>query len=86
MTVDLHLERTARLVCTQREFEAWQLWNRGAGYRRVMHLLDVSFTTARDRIQRANAKLANPELVAAAIAGAFLRHHSPEPQRTRGAA
>lgn len=51
-------ERTARQVCTEREFEAYFLWSRGAGYRRIAQLLGISFSTARDRVHRARPKVA----------------------------
>jgi DNA-directed RNA polymerase specialized sigma24 family protein len=52
------LERIAHTVCTQKELEAWILWHRGAGYRRISSLLGISFTTTRDRIDRARRKIA----------------------------
>lgn len=51
------IEQIAADVCTTKELEAFLLWNRGAGYRRIMDILDISFTTTRDRIDRARRKI-----------------------------
>lgn len=60
----LETEELARQICTLREAEAFILWNRGAGYRRVANLLGISMTTARDRIARARRKLDNHQAAA----------------------
>lgn len=47
------IEARALELLTDRQFQAWILWHRGAGYRRVAKLLGISTSTARDRIDRA---------------------------------
>lgn len=47
----------AERVCTAKELEALILWNRGAGYGRIADMLDISPSTARDRVKRARRKL-----------------------------
>lgn len=56
---DRKLERLSEQICTPKEHEAFVLWNRGAGYRRVADQLGISFSTARDRVHRALRKLAD---------------------------
>lgn len=47
------LEQHAHRTLTDKQFAAFILWNRGAGIRRIADLLDVSVSTARDRLDRA---------------------------------
>ncbi len=51
------LLQIAQRVCTTKELEAFTLWNRGAGYRRVADQLGISTSTVRDRIDRATRKI-----------------------------
>ena len=51
------VEQIAAEVCTAKELEAFILWNRGAGYRRIADLLGISFSTARDRVDRSRRKV-----------------------------
>lgn len=60
---DRQLLQLAERICTPKEYEAFTLWQRGAGYRRVADQLGISVSTARDRIDRANRKLlAHPDV------------------------
>lgn len=54
---DRELRDLAKSICTPKEYEAFVLWQRGAGYRRLADQLGISFSTARDRIDRALRKL-----------------------------
>ena len=44
-------------VITMAEYQALRLHLEGYGYRRIAVVLDISITTARDRIKRGNRKL-----------------------------
>lgn len=60
-------ENLAAELCTPKELEAFVLWNRGAGYRRIADLIGISVSTARDRVDRARRKLmADPRFKEAA--------------------
>lgn len=48
----------AERVLTVKQLEAVKLWDAGAGYRRVGLMLRISTSSARDRVQRAVARLA----------------------------
>lgn len=54
---DKELLRLAERICTPKEYEAFALWHRGAGYRRIADQLGISFSTTRDRVSRALRKL-----------------------------
>lgn len=56
-TLPPELRELAQSVCTPKELEALRLWDAGAGYRRVGLMLDISPSTARDRVQRALRKM-----------------------------
>lgn len=51
------LRELAERVCTAKELEALRAREAGAGYRRIALMLDISVSSARDRVQRALAKL-----------------------------
>ncbi|MDQ3672699.1 MAG: hypothetical protein M3364_09745 [Actinomycetota bacterium] len=57
-TLPPEVRALAERVCTEKELAALKLWDAGAGYRRVGLMLDISTSTARDRVQRALGKLA----------------------------
>lgn len=54
MTVDPHIIQLAKQTLSPKQFEAWQLWEiEGLGYSRIALKLDISTSSARDRIHRA---------------------------------
>jgi DNA-binding CsgD family transcriptional regulator len=52
---------TAQHVCTPKQLAALDLWRRGAGYRRISHILGKDPGTVRDHIQRATTRIANAQ-------------------------
>ena len=56
-TLPPELRELALTVLTAKQMEALKLWDAGAGYRRIGVQLDISPSTARDRVQNAVRKL-----------------------------
>ncbi len=57
--VDPDTRAAAERVLTDRELDALKLWLAGAGYRRIARVLGIAPTTAKDRVERAQRKLAD---------------------------
>lgn len=50
---------TAKRVCTERQIEAIDLWRRGHSARQIGRLLEIDERTVRDRLERAQRRIAN---------------------------
>jgi len=57
--LDPDTRAAAERVLTAKELDALKLWTAGAGYRRIGRILGIAPTTAKDRIERAQRKLAD---------------------------
>lgn len=63
-TLPPEIRELAQELLTAKELDALKLWDAGMGYRRIAVALDISPSTARDRVQNAIRKLvrARPDI------------------------
>ena len=54
---DPQILQLAASVLTPEQYQAWELWERGLGYKNIGTKLGISTSSARDRIHRAIARL-----------------------------